>query len=242
MIPFAKIARPGLLAGALFLGACSTPTAAPSPTLDPGTQLTAIASTVQAELTQRVALTPSATFTQEPTNTEVPPTAAVPTLPAVTDTPAAVIILTATRPAVADKGLYLGQTVADNSKMDPGKSFTMTWKMKNVGTTTWSTKYQLRFFAGNTLGAKNAVAFPKEVTPGDTVELSVNMKAPSDPGNYHSVWVLTNADGANFFPVTLDIIIGNPPTATKTSVPATAAPTATTGPTATTAPTVTPTP
>ena len=234
----AKLTLPGLLAGALLLGACSAPTAAPSPTLDPNAQLTAIASTVQAELTQSAALTPSATFTEMPTSTEVPPTLEVPTVPAVTDTPAAVVLPTLTRAAVADKGLYLEQSVADNSKMDPGKTFTMTWKMKNVGTTTWSTKYQLRFFAGNSLGAENAVSFPKEVKPGDTVELSVNMKSPSDQGAYHSVWVLSNADGANFFPVTLDIVVGNPPPPTNTSVPPTAAPT--TAPT--TAPTLTPTP
>jgi hypothetical protein len=120
--------------------------------------------------------------------------------------------------------------------MDPGQTFTVTWTIKNVGTTTWTTAYTLRFYAGDQMGGANT-NFVKEVKPNDSIEVSTKLTAPSNAGSYSGTWVLTNADGSNFCPITIPIVVGNAPAATNTSVPATSVPSATSvPPTATTAP------
>jgi hypothetical protein len=122
----------------------------------------------------------------------------------------------------------------------------MTWTVKNTGTTTWSTKYLLRFYAGDQLGAPASAAFPKEVKPNDSIQLSVPMKAPSAAGKYLGNWVLTNADGVNFPTyLTIQVVVANTASATNTNAPAatqTSTPlSATAVPTATSAPTPVPT-
>lgn len=233
-----------ILAAGLFILSACTPKAAP--TVDSNTVYTQVAGTVQADMTKAAAQTPSATPTTEPTATteatQAPTAAEV--SPTVETSP--IPVFTATRPAAPDKAEYVSQSVADNTKLDPGKQFTITWKMKNVGTSTWTTAYLLRFYSGDQMKAPATSKFPKEVKPGDTVELSVAMTAPSTAGTYRGDWVLTNADGINFSPIFIQIVVGNAPTATITVVPsatsavatATSAPPTETSvpPTATTAP------
>ncbi|MCL4559558.1 MAG: NBR1-Ig-like domain-containing protein [Chloroflexi bacterium] len=234
-------------AGLIALAACS-PKATPTP--DANTVYTQVAGTVQAELAKSAALTPSPTATLEQlAATDVPPTAA----PTVVTTAAATATLApsataTTRASSPDKAEYVGQSIADNTKFDPGKTFTMKWTLKNVGTTTWTTSYVFRFYSGDQMGGKASYPFPKEVKPGDTIEIAASLTAPSKAGTYRGNWVLTNSDGLNFYPVYIDIVVGEPPPPTATSAPATATsapPTntpaaATQAPTA--APTITPTP
>jgi hypothetical protein len=78
----------------------------------------------------------------------------------------------------------------------------------------------LRHYAGPALGAPATVNFPKQVKPGEEVELTVNMTAPSSGGQYQSSWVLTNAEGANYFPIYIIIEVSGA-AATATSVPPT---------------------
>jgi hypothetical protein len=234
MYPIARSTCVGLLAGALILTACGAGNGA-TPTPDAGSQLTAVASTVQAELTKAAVLTPSATFTTIPTDTvAAPPTAEIPTMPigtlpvgttvpvegataAIPATPA-VPVATVPQASIPDKALYVSQSIADKTKLSAGDKFTIAWKIKNTGTTTWSTKYQIRHYAGESFNADASVAFPKEVKPGDEVDLSVKMVVPSSSGSHNTVWVLTNADGANFYTVDLTIQVGGSD-ATKTPKP-----------------------
>lgn len=222
MLRNAKIAGLVVLAGLLALTACSAGSGTPTP--DANTVYTQVASTVQSELTQSAALTPSATATVEPTATETP----APTVAATSSTPAgtATSAATGTRAPSPDRGEYIGQSITDNTKFDPGQTFTMTWTVKNAGTTTWTTAYCFRFFSGEQLGAPATIQMPKEVKPGDTVELSVPMTAPSKNGTLLSTWVLTNKDGVNFGSVYLQILVGDAPAPTNTSAPI-AQPTAT---------------
>ncbi len=228
--------------GMLTLAACS-PGSQAAPTIDANTVYTQAAGTVMAQLTQAAALTPSATATTAPSNTPEPtkaveqPSAQAP-LPTLATTP--IPVASATKALPADRAEYLGQGVADNTKFDPGANFTMMWKFKNTGATTWTTSYLMRFYTGDQLGAPATVKFPKEVKPGDTVELSVNMRTPNNAGSYNSIWVLTNADGLNFSTLfNLQIQVGSLPTSTNTSAPAA---TNTTAPAATNTPEPTATP
>jgi len=69
------------------------------------------------------------------------------------------------------------------------------------------------------------IKFPKDVKPNESVDLTLSMKAPNRAGEFNTVWVLTNADGANFYTLYLKIRVGG-------STP-TPSPTATANPTST---------
>ncbi len=125
-------------------------------------------------------------------------TAALPTQPAAT-IPAG---------AVEDKALYVGQNLADNSYIKPGTNVTIIWTIKNVGKTTWNTKYLLRYFFGPK-GAKDSYPFPKDVAPNASVELKVDFTAPSQPGSYNTWWKLTNEYGQNFSDVNFTFVVSN---------------------------------
>jgi len=89
-------------------------------------------------------------------------------------------------------------TVQDGSYMTPGSTFTKTWRIKNNGTTTWNTGYKLFFSSGSQMSGPSWVALPHIVAPGQTVDLSVNLTAPSGSGTYRSNWKLQSDSGATF--------------------------------------------
>jgi hypothetical protein len=83
---------------------------------------------------------------------------------------------------VADVG------VPDGTEFDPGTPFTKIWRLRNTGTCTWDLNYELVFVGGSKLGASDAVRLPQVVAPGQTVEISVPMVAPNEPGTYRGEW------------------------------------------------------
>lgn len=172
-----------------------------------------------------VTTTPSVTGTPPtatPTKTQAPVTETVP-------------------PSSCDKVQFVADVnFPDGSVLQPGASFTKTWRLKNVGSCAWDTDYQLVFFSGEKLGAASSAKFPKSVAVGETVDISINMTAPTSSGSYRGYWMFKNADGALFGigsqankPWWVDIKVTGGPTVTPGSF--TATPTATQG-----GPTVTP--
>ncbi|MEN4010958.1 MAG: NBR1-Ig-like domain-containing protein [Chloroflexota bacterium] len=222
---------------ALILPACAGTQA--SPTIDPAVIYTEAAQTVAAGLTQTAAAKPTATETPTPppTNTPEPTVEASPTS-AATLPPA--VLPSPTRRAVADRADFVSQSPVDGTVMYPDQVFAHRWTLKNVGTTTWTTAYQVRFFLGDAtlrFGASD-IRFPREVKPNETIDLILNMKAPNRAGDYNTVWVLTNADGSNFYTIYLNIkVSGNTPT--PSSIPPTNTPEITPTITETVAPTAT---
>jgi hypothetical protein len=89
-------------------------------------------------------------------------------------------------------------TVPDNTIFQPGTTFTKTWRIKNIGSCTWTTDYDMVFAGGDRLDAPNIVALPGNVVPGATIDVSVKMTAPKDVGSYRGYWKLRNADGTLF--------------------------------------------
>ncbi len=89
-------------------------------------------------------------------------------------------------------------TVPDGMTFAPHQAFTKTWRIKNTGTTTWTTEYKLVFVRGALMRAPASIPLPREVPPGETVDLSVDMVAPAQDGIYQSFWLLRNASGQTF--------------------------------------------
>jgi hypothetical protein len=89
-------------------------------------------------------------------------------------------------------------TYPDGSTVALGSAFTKIWRVKNTGTCTWNTSYALVYVSGEKFGAPNAVALPGSVGPGQTVDIPVNLSAPSRSGSFVGYWKLRNASGNLF--------------------------------------------
>lgn len=211
--------------GLLVLSACSSaePTSTPTPDLDPFR--TEVAATVFAQVTQALAQTPSVTPIPSPTATLAPTSTATLTAPSATPT---LSVSGTPGEETTNRAEWVSQSVADGTVFTPGESFTITWQLRNVGTSTWTTDYLFRFFSGNAFGAPEEIPLGQEVAPGQTVDISVSMTAPNTPGEYRSDWVMADESASNFNqPVFLEITVANPATATATpTVAPSASPTA----------------
>ncbi len=173
----------------LVLAACTMPSAT-TPTQEPGLAFTQAAQTLSAELTRMAYYsTPFATDTPLPfpTATPLPPTPT--TAPGVVPPPPI------TRCDWV--GFIVDLTVPDGASFLPSTPFTKTWRLKNIGTCTWTTAYQLVFDRGNAMGG-TAINLPANVAPGQTIDLSINLVAPPAPGRYRGYWMLQNAAGVKF--------------------------------------------
>jgi hypothetical protein len=150
--------------------------------------------TAVSQLTQ---VAPTATA-QAPVNTSTP----LPTnTPIATFTPAATAIPPTNTPVPipCNAAAYISDvTIPDWSSIYAGEAFTKTWKVKNVGTCSWTKDFKIFFFGGNQMQAASAIAFPQTVNPGESVNLSVDMVAPGDKGSYTGSWMLKSANGTVF--------------------------------------------
>ncbi|HEX8993046.1 MAG TPA: NBR1-Ig-like domain-containing protein [Anaerolineales bacterium] len=106
---------------------------------------------------------------------------------------------TAIPPTACDRAQFMTDvTVPDGTAFAPGAAITKTWRLKNVGTCTWTTAYSMAFDSGAQMGGPNSVPMPKTVNPGDTVNLTVNLTAPTATGSYKGFWSFRNASGVRF--------------------------------------------
>ena len=108
-----------------------------------------------------------------------------------------------TQPAVAlsacDRAQFITDvTVPDGTIFTSGAVFTKTWRLKNIGSCKWTTSYALVFDTGDKLGGPTSVNLPNSVAPGQTVDISINLTAPSSAGHYIGYWKFKNASGVLF--------------------------------------------
>jgi len=168
------------------------PTAsAPIPTLDPNAPLTAIVKTAAAAATQTARFAPP-TLTSTATPTRTPP-------PTDTITPTFIFVLpTSTVPPTMIKPGSSGQLLecqilskepADNAIISLQSTFTAKWIVANVGLNTWpSDNTDYRYVSGDSLHLQPIYDFEKIVVAGDSIELTVAMQAPNQPGVYTTTW------------------------------------------------------
>ena len=86
----------------------------------------------------------------------------------------------------------------DGTKVGTGEAITKTWRIKNIGSCTWTTDYDLVLVDGQAMGAPNRIGLGTTVKPGETVDLSVLMEAPAKAGSYQGYWKLEDSSGNRF--------------------------------------------
>lgn len=174
----------------LLASACNLPQGnGAEPTPDENIVFTQAAQTVQAEMTR---LAP----TQAPTSQ---PTVAIPTVSVPTNTPLPPASATPIPCNLAS--FETDVTIPDGAVVAPGQVFTKTWRLRNVGSCTWTTGYQLVFHQGDTLGVPGGYAqalTSGTVPPGGTIDISVNLTAPMTTGTYKGYWRLREPGGQYF--------------------------------------------
>jgi hypothetical protein len=120
--------------------------------------------------------------------------------------------------AAADKYEYLGQDIPDRTQFLPNRTVTITWTIKNAGTTGWTKEYILRYFSGPK-PSKDFYNFTKDVPAGGTINFVVTFTTPAAPGDYDLWFKITNAAGQNFGDLDLVFTVSNNPVR-ATSTPA----------------------
>jgi hypothetical protein len=209
----------GAVLSLLWLVACSPTVSTSIPTLDPNPLRTEVAATVLAQVTQVLASTPSVTPPPVPTATNLPSST-----PSLTNdpSPSPTLTLASGTQQVGTDNLaqWVSQSVDDGTIFAPGQAFTMTWRLKNSGTSTWTTGYRLRYYSGDAFGAPKEITISQEVAPGGEIDITIPMKAPANPGSYRSDWVMSSENLSNFKePVYLKIKVVAPATLTPTPKP-----------------------
>jgi len=95
-------------------------------------------------------------------------------------------------------GFVMDVTVPDGTTFAVNTPFIKTWRLKNIGTCTWTTAYTVYYVGGDMMSAPPSVPMPNEVPPGATVDISVPMVAPGNPAHFRGNWMLKNATGQSF--------------------------------------------
>jgi len=190
-----------LTASLISLASCNFP-----PPVSPQEQQgTAAAETVSAELTQIGRVSP----TLPSTNTPVPPAATDTPLVTSTPVPSATAVCDDSSQFISDV------TIPDNTAMKPGESFTKTWRLRNSGNCDWTTAFDAVFTDGSSMGGPAAQPLAGIVPANGTVDISMNLTAPSTNGVFRGNYRMRNAQdelfGTLFY---VQIIVGPTPTPT----------------------------
>ena len=202
-----------LALSACMTGAPSVEPPIPVPSQNPNDQATAVIMTVAVRQTISVLETQIAAGTATPTDnpnpttpTSRPPTATLDRVQSATPQPTATIqLISATPPSTPTSQVTCNAatfvadvTIPDGTAVVPEQSFIKTWRIKNVGSCSWSTAYSLVFASGDHLGGPASVNFPVGVKPNETIDLSVTLFAPKAQGKYTGNWQLSSPEGVTF--------------------------------------------
>ncbi len=188
-----------VMTGVLLISACT-----PQPTVDPnepvpGLGQTFAAYTMQAQLTQWSVATMEAQITQLASEVaaaatlQSEPTAELQATPVFTPLPAGA------KGTKCNWAEFVGDvTIPDGTVIEPNAKFVKTWRLKNIGTCTWTTKTAFIFAGSAQLGAASQVMLSRDVKPGDTIDVSVSMTAPAVKEAYTGFWQLKAENGETF--------------------------------------------
>lgn len=110
--------------------------------------------------------------------------------------------------------------------MLPGQSFSKTWRLVNNGSCTWTREYSAVWFSGEKMTRNLSLPLNSVVQPGQSVDITVDFVAPSEPGVYQSNWMMKTENGKVFglgpagsgpFYVRIEVVVAR--TSTPTPLP-----------------------
>jgi len=191
-----------ILLAALVLAGCNLP--AGQPTQD--FLATFAAQTVAAQLTQIAFTTPVI-----PTASDTP----VPLPPTDTPPPPTPVPSSTFTPGCTDTLVFVSDiSIPDNTFLPAGASFAKIWRLRNGGTCTWTTSYAVVFKDGNIMGAAPTAPLAGTIPPGATIDIQIQMTAPTTNGSHQGNWSMRNEKGVLFGGFYVKILVGPTPTAT----------------------------
>lgn len=194
----------------LVVSCDAIPTHPVPPTLD---VQQAVALTAVVELTRDA--TEKATRITSAVTNELPLTEEIKPTPQNTPSPAIV----ENTPEPKDIGLLLGMvSMGEGSQVFSGEVFHVTWRLRNIGETVWNDQYNLVHIKGNSFGQAEKIPFSFEALPGDIIDVTLVLTAPTERGMYLGEWLIEAPDGSLFgmeldgsepLPVSVEVT-GNP--------------------------------
>lgn len=111
-----------------------------------------------------------------------------------------------TVPVIDELGYVADVTLPDGSTVEAGQPLTKTWRVRNAGTSNW-TSYTLEHFSDDRMGGPDSVPLPA-LEPDEVGEVSVSLVAPATPGRRRSTWKARNSRGRLFaFELFADIVV-----------------------------------
>lgn len=205
---------------AAVLGACNMPGRALSAAQKTALINTSVAETVAAEnvISSEPITDDLATETAQPGTDDLS-----------TSTPETNTATPSNTPIPCNLGMFVRDiTIPDGTVFKPGENFVKTWRLKNTGSCAWTSGYDIFFAGGDAMSAPSSVQLTAgTVNTGQTVDVSVNLKAPTPAGTYRGNWQLRDPGDvifeienstSNFFWVEIKVV---PPTNTPEPVTAT---------------------
>ncbi len=95
-------------------------------------------------------------------------------------------------------GFVSDVTYPDGTGIGRNTPFTKTWRIKNLGTSTWTTAYDLVFVSGDAMSAPAEIPLTASVAPGQTIDISANLTSPNKDGESIGYFKMRDASGLLF--------------------------------------------
>lgn len=91
-------------------------------------------------------------------------------------------------------------TIPDGTVLQPYEKFHKIWRVQNTGTCAWDQGFGLTIWAGPDMNGSPIYFSDNDqpVQPGGIVDLGIEMRAPTQAGDYIAHWVMINDQGYTF--------------------------------------------
>ncbi len=112
-----------------------------------------------------------------------------------------------------DASSFLGDSIPHGTLMEPGQVFEQRWRLRNVGTASWSGRRLERQGPLTGPGLITSLRFVDvpDAAPGESIEITAALKAPTYDCSSIAYWKMVDSDGALCFPdsyqLGLDVLV-----------------------------------
>lgn len=145
---------------------------------------TYVVATISVRDTQTAIASGQDTAAQRPTAL----TLLVPTVSGPTTTPFVTLAPTPRGPGYACDP-DIGKRPRDNTEYHPNDAFDVRWTILNTGSRLWNAGLNLAYVSGPQMTSQTSVELP-EIQPKQSFSVSLDARAPAEPGSYVMTWKL----------------------------------------------------